>query len=531
MVAPKRRYAIRPLAWFCALSAANAFAGDLQVKPGIDLDSYLYQLKQDQSEQWDEGAAFAATPNLSLLFDSKAWQSTFDWRQKNIRYDDTQRDNKKLDYFDFNSRLSAWDNRAVWSVNAGEGYRQRNTQRGVFADEITGFNLLSKTRYMGTALALSTAQYLETQAQVNLAARKISSERPELDDEVESFDNAFYSTDFNFGTARRKQGFFWQLSGRVSENVRENAVDLNSENVDAVVGIPLLKQWAWVSKTRYEKNELYANSDNEFGSVGTGVEYRFGKVSYINLTYNYYRQQQFRIEEDDYWAVDMLLAPTRRSSIKLNIDRRYYGRSVEVQGRYRIQHVSANLNYSERLQLMNGLDAEINNLGVLVCPAAFADVAECFLPPTSNYELAPGEYLQNVSVNEVEFNQSVVLRKTGSFNLGYDKNRLLLGLTLSRYEDEYVETQRFNQTDSLLVSGRWRLSPTTSFTSEYSWYKLQYSEEARTDYSLRLKAGLSMELNARSTVSFNAQRIKRTSNLPQYDRQENRVWLSYSYQI
>ena len=108
---------------------------------------------------------------------------------------------------------------------------------------------------------------------------------------------------------------------------------------------------------------------------------------------------------------------------------------------------------------------------------------------------------------------------------------LLLGLTLSRYEDEYVETQRFNQTDSLLVSGRWRLSPTTSFTSEYSWYKLQYSEEARTDYSLRLKAGLSMELNARSTVSFNAQRIKRTSNLPQYDRQENRVWLSYSYQI
>ncbi|MDP5134681.1 hypothetical protein ORJ04_01800 [Rheinheimera baltica] len=534
MVVPKLPRVVWLLVPLCLISSNMLLAGDLQIKPGIVVDMYGYQIKQAQSSEWDEGAALAATPNIAFLFDSKYLVSVLDWKQKNVFYDDAQRSDKTLDYIDFNSRLSAWDDRVALSLNAGEGYRLRNTQRGVFADEITGFSQLSKTRYMGTSLALSTARHRATQGAVNFTARKINSELPVINDDdpqfnEATFDNALYEMNFALGTAQRTVGVFWQISGRYAENVRENAIDLTSENIEAVLALPLLEQWAWVSKARYESNELYANADNEFGSVGTGLEYRIGKASYINLTYNVFRRDQLLLEDGDYWALDMLLAPTRRSSIKVSLDQRYYGRSVEVSGRYRLRHVSAQLTYNERLRVMNGLETEVNNLGVLVCPGGSSAAADCFLPPSANYQLLPGEYLQNVYANEIEFNESVVLRKSGLFNLVYDKNRLVYGLSLSRSEDEYVETNRFNITDNVTVFGKWRLSPTMQLSTEYSWYELQFSTEQRTDRSIRIKAGISFEINSRSDISLNAQRVSRDSNLQEFDLEENRAWVTYAY--
>ena len=330
MVVPKQPSLIWPALIVSSLVCQLAVAGDWQLNPGIVADSYLYQLKQQDNTSWDEGAALALSPNVELLFSSKHLLSALDWKQKHIFYDDKQRDDRSLDYVNFNNRLSAFDNRLQWTVNASESYRIRNSQRGIFADEITGFSDLSKTRNLGTSLSLQTAPHRETQTALSLTARKIDSERPDNDDALGNFSNEFYAANLAVGKRRRDSEFYWQFNSRYSESARDAGNDLTSESADLTVGVPLIRKLAWISRARYENNDLFTNYTNEFRSVGTGIEYRFGNVSYLNATYNWYRQQQLLEEEDSYWAFDMLLAPTRRSSLQVTVDRRYYGRSVEV---------------------------------------------------------------------------------------------------------------------------------------------------------------------------------------------------------
>jgi uncharacterized protein (PEP-CTERM system associated) len=531
MVVPKWPSTVGALLLIFGISNNALIAGEWQLQPGLLLDTYGYQVRQSQSGDWDKGAALAATPNVELLYDSKNLLSSLNWKQKHVFYEDEQRSDKSLDYINFSNRLSAWDNRMVWSVNASEGYRVRNSQRGVFADEITGFADLSKTSTMGTSLALSTARHTDTQASLNLTARKINSERPIISDEFGDLNNEFYAASFAIGKRRRNDEFYWQFDSRYSENIRTVGNDLKSKNVDLMVGVPLFSKLAWVNRARYESNELFTNYENEFSSIGSGLEYRFGTVSYINVTYNRYRQQQLLDESGEYWALDMLLAPTRRSHIQLMLDRRYYGRSVEVAGSYRIQHLSARLSYNERVTVINGLDQEFTDLGIFVCPGAFSGIGDCFLPPSANYQLLPGESLQNFVATDVEINERVVLRQGGAFNLAYDRRRLSLALNISRNEDEYVESDRRNRTDSLAVYAKWRLSSLVTLSSQITIYKLIYSLEQRTDENVQIQAGASFKLNDHSDISANVRRVRRSSNQEQFDLQENRVWLSYAYKF
>lgn len=531
MVVRKQPFQFWPAIIVSCLFCQSAVSGDWQLKPGITADSYLYQIKQQDDASWDEGAALALAPNAALLFNSKHLVSAFEWKNKHIFYDDAQRSDRALNYLNFNNIFSAWDNRFQWAVNASEDYRIRNSQRGIFSDEITGFSELSKMRTLGTSVSLRTAAHRETQAALGLSARKLKSERPENDDALGSFNNEFYSADLSMGKRHRDSEFFWQFNSRYSESKRDIGNSLTSESADIIVGVPVLPDVAWVSRARYENNDLVTTYDNKFRSIGTGLEYRFGNVSYVNATYNWYRQQQLQEEKDSYWAFDMLLAPTRRSSLQVNLDRRYYGRSVEVSGSYRLKRLSARLSYNERVTVTNGLDQVLTDLGLFVCPGGFSGVSDCFVPPSANYQLQPGESLQNFIATDIEISESVILRKGGSFNLAYDRNRLRLSLSLRRTEDEYVESNRLNTTKGASVNGSWRLSPLMTLSSEINFYEIDYSQDERSDRNMQFKLGVSIKLNERSDISFNARRVERDSTQVQFDMQENRIWVGYEYQF
>lgn len=530
MVVPKYRLSRLALLLAGCLVSASVIAGDWQLKPNLLVDTYGYQLKQSATDEWDKGAAAALTPDVALLFDSKNLVSVLGWQQKYIFYKDEQRSDRALDYINFDTRLSAWDNRVMWSVSANKDYRIRNSQRGIFADEITGYADLSKTRNLSSSLLLRSAQHKRTQTSLSLTARQVKSDSPENDDALGNFNNELYAAAFSVGKQRRGNEFYWQLNSSYSQNERDIGSNLTSKNADVSMGLPLHRSVSWVNRARYETNDLTSYT-NEFRSIGTGLEYRFGNVSYLNATYNRYTQQQLEETSDGYWAFDMLLAPTRRSSVQVTLDRRYYGRSVEVSGNYRLQHLSARLTYNERVTVNNGLEQELVDLGFFVCPGGSTNISDCFLPPTANYQLAAGESLQNFVVADIEITESVVLRKGGSLNLAYDKNRLALGLNLTHTEDEYVENDRLNKTKAMSLTGRWRLTPLVTLSSEINLYELEYSFEQRTDKNIQLKAGAKVELNAHSDVAVNIKRVKRNSNQAQYDMQENRVWLSYAYRF
>ncbi|QBL09593.1 hypothetical protein E0Z06_08760 [Rheinheimera sp. D18] len=531
MVVPKYRISTLSLLITFGLVSASATAGDWQLKPSLLLDTYAYQLKKESNDAWDKGAAAVLTPDIALLYDSKNLVSIFGWQQKNIFYDDKQRTDKSLDYINFDTRLSAWDKRVVWSVSANKDYRVRNSQRGIFADEITGYADLSKTQNLRTSLLLRSAPHKEIQSSLSLTASQVNSKAPENDDVLGNFDNELYAASFSLGKRQRTNEFYWLINSAYSQSVRDIGTSLTSKNADVIVGVPMFHNLAWVNRARFETNDIATNYTNEFRSVGTGLEYRFGKVSYINATYNRYSQQQLEETNDNYWALDMLIAPTRRSSIQVILDRRYYGRSVEVSGSYRLQHLSAKLSYNERVTVNNGLDRQFTDLGLFVCSGASSSITGCFLPPTANYQLAPGEVLQNFVRTDVEITENVVLRKGGSFNLAYDKDRLALSLNIVRSEDEYVESSRLNKTKAVSFNGKWRLSPLITFSAAVNVYELEYSLEQRTDKNIQLTAGTEVKLNDHSDVSLNVRRVKRSSNQTQFDLQENRVWLSYDYRF
>ncbi|WP_170948970.1 TIGR03016 family PEP-CTERM system-associated outer membrane protein [Arsukibacterium tuosuense] len=513
------------------LVALPAVAVDTQITPQLRTSSYAYQIDEFDTDGTDEGLALAVSPSIDFLLTSKVLQTRFSWQHESLFYEDSQRSNRSYDEFDFSNVLSLYNDRLTWGINARNSYQVRNSQSGIFNDKITAGGELSEATSYGSFLNLATASYSDLDAALRLDYSHSEYDRPDIDDGLPAFDSDSYRAGLLLASRDRSNTTFWRLEGSVSRTNRQELTDYDSRVAQALFGLPLSSRLSIIGRGSYEYTDNNNFYQNEFSSYGGGIELKLGRVSWINVSINRSTTRRFEQENEDntYWATAFYLAPSRRTSLEGTYDRRYFGRTASLAGQYNIRALTIRLNVSDSVQTQTSLDREQLDLGIFVCPDSAAEVTDCFRPPNANYTPQPGESFQQVFDVGVELDQELVLRRSASLALGYNKRRLSINMLLNATDLEYVERNNEQSSRSVSLRTGWRFSERSSINASLRVYQIDYQFADREDDNILMSVGYDMTLSEQSEMSLSLRRTERNSNIDRFNGSENRVWLTYIY--
>ncbi|MBZ9611714.1 TIGR03016 family PEP-CTERM system-associated outer membrane protein [Rheinheimera maricola] len=525
------------LIWLVVALPTSISAADIEVKPVIETSTYGFWLREEQTGGGlDKGVAALVSPSLAVNVTGKNLSSVLFYKNEAIWYDDSQRSHKSLAQYSLSNVFTGYDGRVRFGLTADSQHQIRNSQQGVFSDIVTGGENLAKTRTHGATLDFATRRNATVNARIGLAYSDLTSEAPEADDGLADFNNKFKSADILLGTAERQSPLFWQINGNYAKTDRDEQQDFVKKRLDAIAGLPLLPHLSVIGKASYEQTNNLQQYASEFSSYGTGLELQFGRKSRINVTRNRSERTidgpiREEIIEEEYTATEVVLAPTRRTSLSYASDKRYYGRSTEMSGEYNLRFLTMRLSVTDRVETQSFFQQTTEDLGIFVCPAGAGEFSDCFRPPTNNYELEAGESFQQWFNNDVELSDEIVKRRSENFSIGYSKNRLTLNFQLSNSDDEYVESERFSERKTQSLQSVWRLSEQSDLLLTLRNYEINYRTEQRKDRNKSLEIGVITQLNEHSDVSASVRRTSRNSSINSFDIEENRVWLTYRYNL
>jgi uncharacterized protein (PEP-CTERM system associated) len=238
-----------------------------------------------------------------------------------------------------------------------------------------------------------------------------------------------------------------------------------------------------------------------------------------------------RKETDTYAASQFLIAPTRRTSLEGSFDRRYFGRTWDLQGKYDLRFLSMRLRISDNVRTQNQFDRELEDLGIFVCPVGSTDLSGCFKPPTDKYMPVFGETLLQVRGPNSELREELVEQRNLSLTVAYSKNRLNASITLSDTELRYVESGDFSTNQGAALQLSWKLTEHSQLLANVNYYDIDYRNENRKDENLSASVSYQQQLTKRSDLRFTIRRLDRNSSIAEFDNSENRVWMEYTYKF
>lgn len=528
-----------------ALYPASRVLAETTFTPEIETSSHVFSLRDNQIRLGVErGFAFKAEPTFKVTYDGALGTGSAFIKNESVWYGENERDDKSLTSYLLNSGFKAFDNRLRFNVTAQSAYQVRNSQNNVFSDIITGSDNLSRTNSHGARLELASRDTAIVRGKLMMSFRKFDSEQPVVDDGVGDFENENTQVTAQLAAGRRRSGAFWLIDATHNNTARGVLQDFSSDRVNAVAGAPLFSSLSIIVRGNYEDNsEISTDSANAnfsgyyrlYKSFGYGLEYRFGATSYLNVTRNHAAFSGDRSGEssgkENYYAAELYLAPSRRSSLTYKYDRRFFGSTSTFTGEYNMRRLSARVTFSEAVQVLSNFDLISADLGIFVCPDGAEQIADCVRPPTGNYQLLPGQSFKQGIEQSYDVSQELIKRRTAGINLGYSNRRLKLSVSISEIEDEYAESDRFTQTTMFSTQSAWQIGRHTNYRLSASHYDNRYGDIQRSDSNISVETGFERQLNKDANVKLMFRRIVRDSSLQQFDLEENRLSLSYNHRL
>ena len=527
--------------WLCpamtvlplALVGPQAIAAESLFDASLKSAVYGYQLKTAEQSNKTDDLVWELAPTINWQRQSAAMKTRINWRHETLFYNDAQPDKRSFNEFDFNNQISFFRERLIWSLEASQAYQIRNSRLGIFSDKITGVENLSKTNRYGSELSFRNLSSAKYRTELDLSYRNYDSAAAEVDDGLLSYLTEAYDGRWLFGTNDRGLNFFWQYNGNIQRAERSTDTNVSGLFHGLVVGVPFAPKFSVIGRAGSERLDNGREYDNSFDYFGAGVEFRFGARSRINVTMNRSDSEAFgqRKETDTYAASQFLIAPTRRTSLEGSFDRRYFGRTWDLQGKYDLRFLSMRLRISDNVRTQNQFDRELEDLGIFVCPVGSTDLSGCFKPPTDKYMPVFGETLLQVRGPNSELREELVEQRNLSLTVAYSKNRLNASITLSDTELRYVESGDFSTNQGAALQLSWKLTEHSQLLANVNYYDIDYRNENRKDENLSASVSYQQQLTKRSDLRFTIRRLDRNSSIAEFENSENRVWMEYTYKF
>jgi uncharacterized protein (PEP-CTERM system associated) len=529
--------------WCCASLAAQA--AESTFSPQLRVAGHGYQTKTGQQD-WDKGASLELQPSLDYRYVGSWLRTDAQIEHAWYGYKDSQRDTSDFTSFTLRNSGSFWQKQLEINVGAARSYQSRDTRNSRFADAVTSADSMAKldqknadVRWQQRHIDWFNSTLTAGVSSVTTGAAPLL---PGQAQNLTAFDNQTKQAGLELGSRSRSTQFFWQADGQYQNTARQDSADLRTRQGSFTLGSRLLDHLSVIGRGSYEQNGFALpptpGEPLEFAdsrSLGAGLEWQFDAYSYWNISSNKIRTPT---TVDRYIATEFRLRPSIRTELSGQLDKRFFGRSAQLDLSYRLRHLRVNLNVSDDVNSLLGFAIGAQQVGNYVCPTGVNfDINQCFLLPSSNFSPTAGQQLLQVTFpGQASLSEAVVLRRGASVGVDYQFNRLSSSLQLSRMRDLYLEQNQLSYLQTLSLQLGWqlarrdRLSWNSSLSKQWNAISAGQTTNNAGDQWLH-SLSWTHSLNRRLDLEASLRRVDADYTDAAFDYAENRLSLSALYRF
>jgi uncharacterized protein (PEP-CTERM system associated) len=469
---------------FIALVASTCFAnaGDIKFTPKIDTTIYVYETKIENDEPVSN-EAIAVLPSILTTYSAKRVNASFVINHTIVEQNnDIDGVNKNYTELKYNSALSLIENVMNLTFSGAQNYQVINSQQNFIRDKILSPGDLTKYRNNSTGLSFSipNPKYLGFTFQSSYSETKTD----ELLDDPRGLDNDNLGVSAQLFNGNYTKNYNFNLSAQYNKTGRSNFEDFSSTAARGRIGFAISNSFDWVitgNKESYNIDEGSFSRRNNLDttSYGAGIEWKPTGERSILLNYNQLEEEN---NQTNFVGLNVNWAFSNRTSLKFNYGKRFYGDAYNVDFIYALKSVRTSLSYSEEVTSYGRLgNSGTNENGLFVCEFGSTNLIDCFQPDSLDYELQAGEEFRASTDIDADISEQVLFRKTGRFNIGYDKRKLKASANVSYTRTEYLESDRLQTSRSLGLNLAYALSRRTNISLTYDLSNRQFDELSDED--------------------------------------------------
>lgn len=518
---PKRRI-IKPTLVAAAVATSLPAFAKLDVNAVATAET-IYQSVDTEENGNRSLTTVTVAPKVNATYQTRTFQGLWSGTYTHLERDNDDA-SQRQDYaeYSYSAQWEPLENLLSFQAAGALSYQNTNASNFLVTDFIANSDSLAKTRSNRLSSTLTLDQGDWVRGQGTASYSDTASERSLTNSNA--LDNDSYQLSGKLINGDEAEYFIWSVTGTYqnTERGQANNGDFESRTGDGYIDTRIYGDWAIRLTARHEANQISDRDDTnslvrEFNSYGVGLTYRQAENRYISLTAN---KSDSDLGEDDgetFVGVDMQWALSTRTRIAATYGRRFYGESASANISYNSKYLRTSFSYSEDVTNTSRLLADPENLGVFVCPTSSTSIADCFQPNSLSYTPSAGEQLVQLTSQNLEFDDNIILRKSANFQAGYDFSRITLAFSWRYAEDDYLDEDRLRRTYSFGTNVAYKIGSYTNITSSINYANItgQGAEDVFRGESDNWNAsiGLEREFGRRLKASIDARYLKQEGDL------------------
>ena len=510
----KYRFAIKPLYAVIGtllLGSSNSVQAKLDITANASAESIFQDIDSEENGSFSF-TTLTVNPSVNAAYQSRTFNGLWQGKLTHLERDndDLSREDTYGEY-SYSANWAPFDEALVFQASGALSYQNAQAGNFLVSDFFTNADALAKTRSnrFGVSTTLSQGDWVRGTGQVSYS--DVASERNALNNGF-ALDNDTYQVSGNLFNGDRAEYLIWSVSGSFQNTDRAQIGqgDFISRNASGFLDIHFLKNWALRVTGTHEGNQISDRNDTsslvrKFNSYGAGLTYRQSPNRYISITANTTDSDTESDDSESFVGVDLQWALSTRTSISANYGRRFFGETAGANISYNSKYLRTSFGYTEDVTNTSRLLANPENLGVFVCPVNSSAIASCFQPNSLNYVPNADEQFVQITSQNLEFNDDIIVRKSSNFQIGYDFSRVTLGMSWRYSEDDALDQDRLTRTYSVGSTLAYRIGSYTNLNASVNYANItQRSETLNSGESDNWNATLGVDRTFGRALTVNA---------------------------
>jgi uncharacterized protein (PEP-CTERM system associated) len=526
----KKTTGIMSVFFTVACTVSLAIAGDAKITPKIDSTINIYNTKIGDGESVSN-EAIVILPSVLSTYSAKLVQASFAISHTRVEQNnEIDGANKNFTDLRYNSAFSLIEKAMTLTFSGAQNYRVINSQENIVDDKLLFPGDLTKSRNNAARLNFSipNPKYLGFTLQSSISEIKTD----ESLDGPSGLDTQNLSMSTRLFNGNYTKNYNFDLSAQYSKSDRTEGQDFSSSTLFGRIGFAITNTFAWIitgNSENYGVDETILSSRSNLDTIsyGTGLGWIPTGEQSILLIYNRLEESN---TETDFVGVDVNWALSNRTAFNFNYGKRFFGDAYSVNFRHAARSLRTSLSYTEEMTTFGLLgNSQNDSNGLFVCEFGSTDLVDCFQPESLDYELQAGEEFRVATDIDSDISEELLLRKTGRFNIGYDRRKLKASITASYTKTEYLESDRVQKTHNLVLNLTYALGRKTDISLTSNLSKRQFDELSDEDTSNSLSLEFKRAINNKTELTSSVRLLDRESDDASRDLTDKRFTLGLKY--
>lgn len=473
--------------------------GNLNLLADVSAEA-IYQSVKSDTQGLLSYNSYTLTPNVSTSFDSKTFNGIWSAGVTYIdRENDVSNDDTTFPKYSYSANWQAIENYLTVAATGTLSYQNTAAGNYLLTDFINNPQELAKTRSNRFSSNLQLENNDWVRAEGTATYSDVASE--ESTNTQIALNNDSYSLQGRLSSGDRARFAIWALSGSFQTTQQEDrGEDFITRNAQFVSDIALFDSFSFRLNATHEGNQISSLNDTtsftrSYNTLGVGLTYRTALNRYVSITANESDSSEESNDNESFIGIDLEWALSNRTSLSASFGKRFYGDAADVQFTYNTKNIRTVFSYSESVTNTSRLLANPENLGVFVCPVNSTALSDCFQPNSLTYTPTAEEQIVQLTTQNIEFDDNVILRKSGNFQFGYSFSKISTGFSWRYAEDEYLDLNRLRRSYSGTLNLVYQLGSYTDLQINASYANVTERGDVATG------AGDSENYNANTSIN------------------------------